>query len=188
MSREDSAIQPATTQASTSLKSLATTASMFAANARIVGDQVHVTSPQISNPKFVRYLFRKPEPDPAISLVNSAGLPASSFMTDEFKPPREPIIQEAPKRELTEAELSRRRAGRQAKRAAQQTSSGKSSPAAPMTAEDVGSITESNGLAPEVTDLSSDDISFAKEQHLADLKRPFHRHCSGGYGGRDRGR
>ena len=145
-----------------------------AANAKIVGDQVHVTHPQISNPKFVRYLFRKPEPDPAISLVNSAGLPASSFITDDFKPPREPITPRAPKRELTEAELLRRRIARQAKRAAQQqTSSGKSSPAEPMTAQDVGSITESNGLAPEVADLSSDDVSFAKEQHLADLKRPF---------------
>ncbi len=144
-----------------------------AASARIVGDQVHVTNPQVSNPKFVRYLFRKPEPDPAISLVNSAGLPASSFMTDEFKPPREPIIQRAPKRELAEAELSRRSKARQAKRAAQQASSGKPSPVEPMTAEDVGLITESNGLAPEVTDLSSDDVSFAKEQHLADLKRPF---------------
>lgn len=144
-----------------------------AATARIVGDQVHVTNPQISNPKFVRYLFRKPEPDPAISLVNSAGLPASSFMTDDFKPPREPIIVRAPKRELTEAELLQRRKARQAKRTAQQAASGKPSPAEPMTAQDVASITESNGTAPEVTDLSSDDVSFAKEQHLADLKQPF---------------
>ncbi|MBC8350998.1 MAG: serine hydrolase [Planctomycetes bacterium] len=144
-----------------------------AANARIVGDQVLVTSLQVSNPKYVRYLFRKPAPDPAISLVNSAGLPASSFMTDEFKPPREPITPRAPKRELTEAELSERRKARQAKRAAQHTSSGKPSPAEPMSADDVVAITESNGLAPEVADLSSDDVSFAKEQHLADLKRPF---------------
>ncbi|TWT81323.1 Beta-lactamase [Planctomycetes bacterium CA13] len=145
------------------------------ANAMIVGDQVHVTSPQINTPKYVRYLFRKPEPDPAISLVNSAGLPASSFITDDFKPPREPITQHAPKRELTEAEWTTRKASRLAKRAEQQTPSGKPSPAKAMKAEDAdgGVLTEDNGLAPEVTDLSSDDISFAQEQHLPDLKRPF---------------
>ena len=143
------------------------------ANAKIVGDQVHVTSPQIDTPKYVRYLFRKPEPDPAISLVNSTGLPASSFMTDDFKPPREPITQLAPKRELTEEELATRRANRLAKRAEQQTSSGKPSPSEAMKAEDVGVLREAKGLAPEVTDLSSEDISFAQEQHLADLKRPF---------------
>ena len=147
-----------------------------AANAKIVGDQVHVTSLQIGDPKYVRYLFRKPEPDPAISLVNSAGLPASSFMTDEFKPPREPITQNAPKRELTEAELAERKANRIAKRAKgaeQQKLSGKTSPAKAMTTQDAGLLTEADGLAPEVTDLSSEDISYAKEQHLSDLERPF---------------
>ncbi len=144
-----------------------------AANAMLVGDQVHVTSPQIDTPKYVRYLFRKPEPDPAISLVNSAGLPASSFMTDEFKPPREPITQRAPRRELTESELATRKAKRLAKRSEQQVSSGGPSSSEAMKAEDAGVLTEANGLAPEVTDLSSEDISFAQEQHLPDLKRPF---------------
>ncbi|MGI9474779.1 MAG: serine hydrolase [Rubripirellula sp.] len=143
------------------------------ANAKIVGDQVHMSSPQISEPKYVRYLFRKPEPDPTISLVNSAGLPASSFMTDDFKPPREPITPQAAKRELTEAELAQRKAIRLAKRAEQQNSSNKPSPGKAMTAEDAGALAEADGLAPEVTDLSSEDVSFAKEQNLPDLKRPF---------------
>lgn len=143
------------------------------ANAEIVGDQVHVTSSQTKTPKYVRYLFRKPEPDPTISLVNSAGLPASSFMTDEFKPPREPITQTPPKRGLTEEELAIRKANRLAKRAEQQTPSGRPSPSEAMKAEDADVVTESDGLAPEITDLSSDDISFAQEQHLPNLKRPF---------------
>ena len=143
------------------------------ANASIDGDQVLVTSPQVSHPKFVRYLFRKPEPDPTISLVNSAGLPASSFMTDDFKPARESIDQGVPKRGVNETEWLPRRTSRQARTAAPPASSKTSSPDEPMTAEDVVAITEANGLAPEVTDLSSDDVSFAKEQHLADLKQPF---------------
>lgn len=143
------------------------------ANAKIVGDQVHMSSPQISEPKYVRYLFRKSEPDPTISLVNSAGLPASSFMTDEFKPPREPITPRTPKREPSEAELAQRRATRLAKRAEQQNSSSKPSPGKAMKTDAAGALTESNGLAPEVMDLSSEDISFAKEKNLPDLKRPF---------------
>ena len=132
-----------------------------------------MSSPQISEPKYVRYLFRKSEPDPTISLVNSAGLPASSFMTDEFKPPREPITPRTPKREPSEAELAQRRATRLAKRAEQQNSSSKPSPGKAMKTDAAGALTESNGLAPEVMDLSSEDISFAKEKNLPDLNARF---------------
>jgi len=59
------------------------------ANAWIEGKTVIVQSPKISAPVYVRYLFRKPEPDPEVSLINAEGLPASSFMTDNFKPPRD---------------------------------------------------------------------------------------------------
>ena len=142
------------------------------ANASIVGDQVHVSSPQVTQPKFVRYLFRKPTPDPTVSLVNSAGLPASGFITDDFLPPREPIVERTPKKQLTEAELLQRRKARQAKRA-KQTDAAKSAPVRPMSAKGAVSVAESNGLAPEIADLSSDDVSFAKEQHLSDLKEPF---------------
>lgn len=147
------------------------------AAARIVDEQVHVTSSQISRPKFVRYLFRKSDPDPSVSLVNSAGLPASSFMTDDFKPPRDAASNPASNRNASPAESLQRKKGRQAKRGAEKTApqatQGKSSAAKPIMAKDVSLVNESNGLAPEVTDLSSDDVSFAKEQHLEDLNRPF---------------
>lgn len=148
------------------------------ADATIVGNQVHVSSPNVTDAKYVRYLFRKANPDPTVSLINSAGLPASSFITDDFMPPREPIVQRTPKRKLADVELAQRRAARMTKRGRNQESSGgptQTQPAQtqPMKATDADSLTESNGLAPEVTDLSSEDISYAKEQHLPDLEQPF---------------
>ena len=59
------------------------------ADARIVGDTVVVQCKAVSAPMYVRYLFRKPQPDSEVSLMNSKGLPASAFMTDDFKPPRD---------------------------------------------------------------------------------------------------
>lgn len=59
-----------------------------AADAWIEGDRVVVQSKKISAPVYVRYLFRKPEPDPEVSLINAEGLPASPFITDDFKPER----------------------------------------------------------------------------------------------------
>jgi sialate O-acetylesterase len=59
------------------------------ADARIEGDDVIVRSARVSKPAYVRYLFRKPAPDAEVSLVNAEGLPASPFMTDDFKPARE---------------------------------------------------------------------------------------------------
>ncbi|MEM9346783.1 MAG: sialate O-acetylesterase [Planctomycetota bacterium] len=58
------------------------------ADAWIEGDTVIVHSEKVDAPQYVRYLFRKPSPDPEISLLNEAGLPASSFMTDDFMPKR----------------------------------------------------------------------------------------------------
>ncbi len=58
------------------------------ATAWIEGDQVLVQSETIAAPVCVRYLFRKPEPNAEVSLINAEGLPASSFMTDDFKPER----------------------------------------------------------------------------------------------------
>jgi sialate O-acetylesterase len=57
------------------------------ATASITGnDTVVVAIEDVSNPAYVRYLFE--EGIPEVSLVNSAGLPASPFMTDDFKPER----------------------------------------------------------------------------------------------------
>ncbi len=59
------------------------------ADAQIAGDTVVVQNDEISKPVYVRYLFKKPKPNAEISLINAEGLPASSFMTDDFKPKRD---------------------------------------------------------------------------------------------------
>ena len=59
-----------------------------AAEAWIEGDTVVVQSSEVPVPVYVRYLFTKRVPDPEVSLINAEGLPASSFMTDDFKPSR----------------------------------------------------------------------------------------------------
>lgn len=72
------------------------------AEAWIENDTVMVRSSEISNPVHVRYLFRKAAPNPEFSLMNAEGLPASPFMTDEFKPTRQPLPEptEAQKRAI----------------------------------------------------------------------------------------
>jgi sialate O-acetylesterase len=51
------------------------------ANAKIVGDSIEVSSPQIDNPIAVRFAW---EDTAQPNLVNSEGLPASPFRTDDF--------------------------------------------------------------------------------------------------------
>lgn len=70
----------------------------FDADAKIVNDSVVVSSPFVPNPVHVRYLFRKPTPDPNISLINREGLPASPFITDGRCPSRNTPA-ETPRRE-----------------------------------------------------------------------------------------
>jgi sialate O-acetylesterase len=52
------------------------------ANARINGDKVIVSSPDVKQPAAVRYAW---ENFPACNLYNGAGLPASPFRTDDWK-------------------------------------------------------------------------------------------------------
>lgn len=49
------------------------------AEARIVGKQVVVSSPEVKEPKRVRYAW---DDDPFVSLYNTSGLPAASFCTE----------------------------------------------------------------------------------------------------------
>jgi len=57
------------------------------AKARITGkNTVGVESPKVLSPTDVRYMFRQDMPE--VSLVNSAGIPASPFMADGRKPER----------------------------------------------------------------------------------------------------
>jgi sialate O-acetylesterase len=52
------------------------------ASARIIGEKVIVNSPLIKEPVAVRYGWAS---NPECNLINSAGLPASPFRTDQFK-------------------------------------------------------------------------------------------------------
>jgi sialate O-acetylesterase len=54
------------------------------ASAKIVGDAVVVSSPDVKSPVAVRYAWAA---DPACTLFNGAGLPASPFRTDTFELP-----------------------------------------------------------------------------------------------------
>ena len=69
------------------------------AKAWIEGDTVMVQSDEISAPTYVRYLFWKGEPNAEVSLINAEGIPASSFITDDLKPPRE-VLQKISPEEL----------------------------------------------------------------------------------------
>jgi sialate O-acetylesterase len=51
------------------------------ADARIDGDSIIVSSPQVKNPKQVRYAWQS---NPEATLFNGAGLPASPFRTDDW--------------------------------------------------------------------------------------------------------
>jgi CubicO group peptidase (beta-lactamase class C family) len=165
----------------------------FPAIATIVDNKVVCQSPSVPKPKYVRYLFRKLEPNPEVSLINAEGLPASSFITDDFKPPREPIVATANSKKPVErtpereAALAKKRAERRAAKMKGETANSRAnrSKAKPNETEpnstkpssrksDSGFATlEANGLAPEIVDLSAKDISYAKEQHIPDLKQPF---------------
>jgi CubicO group peptidase (beta-lactamase class C family) len=156
----------------------------FPAIARIIGDKVVCQSPGVSEPKNVRYLFRKSKPNPAVSLINAEGLPASSFITDDIKPPRELISATAkPKkpRELTperKAELAGKRAVRRAAKMNEEATDSKankpdSKNGKPKNLDSLIESPDADGLAPEIVDLSAEDISYAKEQSIPDLESPF---------------
>ena len=52
------------------------------ADAKVVGDTVVVSSPQVKTPVAVRYAWAN---NPDCNLVNKAGLPASPFRTDKWE-------------------------------------------------------------------------------------------------------
>ncbi|MHB8898441.1 MAG: sialate O-acetylesterase [Thermoguttaceae bacterium] len=54
------------------------------ADAQVAGDSVTVTASEVKNPVAVRYAWAS---NPAVNLVNSAGLPASPFRTDDWVEP-----------------------------------------------------------------------------------------------------
>jgi len=54
----------------------------FWADAKIEGDMVIVSAPQVAEPKFVRYAWQA---NPVATLYNGAGLPAVPFRTDNYQ-------------------------------------------------------------------------------------------------------
>ena len=121
------------------------------AEARIDGDTVTVRSEPIPNPVYVRYLFRKSEPSPEVSLLNKEGLPASSFITDDFPPKRTGGFKPT---ELPWIERAK-------------------NPIPPQALQSKFDSPPDLGLAPEVTDLNAKDISYSLEQKIPYLKKPF---------------
>ena len=59
--------------------------------ARIAGDQVIVSSPEVKKPLAIRYAW---EDDPPCNLFNAAGLPASPFRTDDWPSPADAAVQQ----------------------------------------------------------------------------------------------
>ena len=53
------------------------------ANAEITNTTVHLSSPELKKPLYIRYAFTG---KPDVNLINAAKLPASPFRTDSFKP------------------------------------------------------------------------------------------------------
>lgn len=70
----------------------------YIADARIDGDSVVVSSPRVSAPVAVRYAWSTTA---AGNLVNAAGLPASSFRTDDWAGPMKPVADAGRTRYLT---------------------------------------------------------------------------------------
>ena len=141
------------------------------ADAVIDGDQVIVSSNKIASPVAVRYAWAM-NPSRRNLLYNRAGLPASPFRSDTwplFDPEDEvvevskpvapdgyipkdwqrPAMLQVGKRN---ASLPRDESGQKFKE-----------PPADHEA----------GLAPEITDLSAEDISYALEKNIPDLKTPY---------------
>jgi len=84
-------------------------------------------SKQIAKPVYVRYLFRKPDPDPEVSLLNAEGLPASPFLTDNFKPVRiaPEVMKKTPRKAKTPMTDEERKESRRKKREARKKKASK---------------------------------------------------------------
>jgi len=150
------------------------------AEAEIRGGTVIVHSPEVKQPVAVRYAWSM-NPSGRNLLYNKEGLPASPFRTDDwslFDPDAELVEVLKPKKpdgyvptdwkrpHMTTVPASDIEV---ADRPADISSTYPTSPPRkkPMEAE------EADGLAPEVTDLNAEDVSFSLEAQLPDLDEPF---------------
>lgn len=125
------------------------------AEAEIVGDTVVVSSPKVPKPAAVRYAWAT-NPSQRNLLYNREGLPASPFRTDDwplFDPNDEILTVNKPKKPKGYESRDWKRP--------------------PMKAASAPPPIESNGLAPEITDLNAEDVSWAAEKNIPDLKQPY---------------
>lgn len=139
------------------------------ADAEIKDDTVVVSSDRVPKPVAVRYAWAM-NPSKRNLLYNKQGLPASPFRTDGW-----PLFD--PAAEIVEVNKPKKPDGYQAvdwKRPVMtqtvfepRVEVDRSKPIASV------STAPSNGLAPEITDLSAEDVSYRLEHQLPYLKEPF---------------
>lgn len=125
--------------------------------ARIQGTKVFVSSQAVAKPLAVRYAWAM-NPAQRNLLYNKEGLPASPFRTDRW-----PLYE--PGAAIVTVSKPVKPDGYQA--------SDWKRPRMTQTQPEQGNDSPSNGLAPEVTDLNADDISFQLEKKIPYLKRAF---------------
>lgn len=131
------------------------------ADAEINGENVVVSSDDVSEPVAVRYAWAM-NPSQRNLLYNKEGLPASPFRTDNW-----PLFQSGD--EIVEVTKPAKPEGYKSVDWARP----------PMVqiesreGQQVGEPLESNGLAPEVTDLNAEDVSYRLEHQLPYLEKYF---------------
>lgn len=127
------------------------------ADAEMTDGKVVVSSQEVPRPVAVRYAWAM-NPSQRNLLYNKEGLPASPFRTDDW-----PLFDT--KDEILEVNKPQKPAGYQAK--------DWDRPAMPEAVNVDEESPESNGLAPEVTDLNAEEISYQLESKLPYLAEPF---------------
>ena len=127
------------------------------ADAAIDGSTVVVSTEGVPDPVAVRYAWAM-NPSERNLLYNKEGLPASPFRTDSW-----PLF--APEDDIVEVNKPEKPDGYQ--------SVDWQRPVMTQAIEGTRPFIESNGLAPEVTDLNAEDVSYALEHKLPYLARPF---------------
>lgn len=143
------------------------------AQARIENDTVIVSAPDVRKPVAVRYAWAM-NPSQRNLLYNRDGLPASPFRTDDW-----PLFD--PAAPLVEVLKPQKPDGYVAGdwRRPKMTAVPDEVVVGPIASQNVAvspaveAPVVADGLAPEVTDLNAEDVSYALEAKLPDLEEPF---------------
>jgi sialate O-acetylesterase len=140
------------------------------ADAEIQDDSVVVvSSPEVKRPVAVRYAWAM-NPSQRNLLYNNEGLPASPFRTDDwplFDPDAELVEVTKPQKPDGYQSTDWQRPVMSAVEDIEDGSRSTPSPQSPATPA------PADGLAPEVTDLNAEDVSYALEAELPDLEQPY---------------